>query len=165
MNSKFITFLFVATAVLSVLFAGMMIYVFVLRDSVLDEVVVERDGVTEIELVVDDLQLTPGAVKTYDVVLKSKDKGDYILDIFYNETVDGGMKDFVDVQIIYADEVIYDGTLTDLIGGREVMHPLTMERGMIYELTFVYSMPDTIGNEAQKTTTSFDISVAIMKED
>jgi hypothetical protein len=75
------------------------------------------------------------------------------------------MKQFVDVQILYAEEVIYDGTLTDLLGGREILKELSLERGVLYDLTFIYSMSDEVGNEAQKTTTSFDINVAIMKED
>ena len=165
MSSKFITFLFIAAAVMSVLFSGLMIYVFVLKDSILDEVVLVRDGVNEVELVVDDLQLTPGATKQYNIVLNSKETGSYTLDMLYNETVDGGMKQFVDVQILCAEEVIYDGTLADLLGGREILHSLTLERGMVYDLTFIYSMSDEVGNEAQKTTTSFDINVAIMSEE
>ena len=165
MSSKFITFLFIATAVISVLFAGLMIYIFVLKDNILDDVVLVRDGVNEVELVVDDLQLTPGATKQYNVVLKSKETGNYTLDIIYVETVDGGMKQFVDVQIFYGEQIIYDGTLTDLLGGREILQELALESGVLYDLTFVYSMSDEVGNEAQKTTTSFDINVAIMKEE
>ena len=165
MSNKFVTFLFIAAAVLSVLLAGLLVYIFVLQKNVLDEVVIKRDEVTEVELVVDDLQITPGAKKDYNVVLKAKDTGNYQLSILYDETVNGGMKDFVDVKIYYAGELIYNGTLTELVDGYEIVKNISIERGVLYDLTFEYSMSDTVGNEAQKTTTSFDILISVLKED
>ena len=144
MSNKFVTFLFIAAAVLSVLLAGLLIYIFVLQENVLDEVVIKRDEVTEVELVVDDLQITPGAKKDYNVVLKAKDTGNYQLSILYDETVNGGMKD---------------------VDGYEIVKNISIERGVLYDLTFEYSMSDTVGNEAQKTTTSFDILISVMEED
>ena len=164
-HNKFITFLFIAVAVLSVLLVGLLVYIFVIKQNVLDDVIIVRDGVNEVELVVDDLELVPGTVKKYDIVMKAKDSGNYALSIIYNETLDGGMKPFVDVQILYGEEEIYNGSLSYLISGKEVLKEMSFDRGRMYKVTFIYSMSESVGNEAQRTTTSFDINVAIMKED
>ena len=157
--------MFIAAMVLLCLIAIMLI-VFLHRahENFDDAVTVKANGVTESVFKVRDLTLTPTDVKEYDVNLYCEATGDYKISLDYREIHDGGMKDYVRVQIIFGEEVIYDGWLSDIIdkdiivdfvGELHETDPLT--------LTFRYEMPRNIGNEAQGTSADFDIVLTAKK--
>jgi hypothetical protein len=140
-----------------------MIYIFLIRGNVIEEITIDRDGVSELTLEVDDLRLVPASEKEYIVEMKAKATGHYTLSMFYYETDDGGMSQYVDVVISYMDNVVYEGRLSELIRGKEILCDIDLLDGSITELKFCYKMSEEVGNEAQGTTTSFNISLAIKR--
>lgn len=129
-----------------------------------DRITVEADGVTEKIVNIRDLKLTPTEKKEYSVNFYCAASGLYSFTVDYMEKKDGGMKNYVNVDIIFGDEVIYEGSLSELLDGDVSVEfegqlcdsePLTV--------SFAYEMPKDVGNEAQGTWSDFDIKFTVDK--
>ena len=125
---------------------------------------VREDGVTEDVFAIRDLQLCPTESKEYEIDLFCDASGDYNITMAYGERKQGTMKHYVDVVVKANGETVYQGKLSKLIDGKEIVsfdgtllaeHPLTV--------TVTYTMPYETGNEAQGTSADFDIHLKIQK--
>ena len=163
MKEKSINMLLVAMIMIS-LFAVMMIMFLYRADLKFENTVTVREnGVTESVLKVKELTLTPGAVRDYHVNLVCDATGMYHIYVDYEEIHNGGMKDFVDVRIMFGEQVIYDGCLKSLLDGEIVAFDGELDHAEPLVLSFYYEMPIETGNEAKGTSCDFDIVLTIRK--
>ena len=125
---------------------------------------VRENGVTETVIPVRDLILSPGVSKEYHVDLICDATGSFFITLEYEESFDGGMKHFVNTTILSNDTVIFNGPLTDLIDKKiPIEFEEVIDESDPVVITFIYTMPVEIGNEAQRTSSEFDIHVEIKK--
>lgn len=109
---------------------------------------------------VDELALKPGTDVTYNVNVHCKETNDYILSLDFVEYGSGTLDDFLDVTVKLDGSVIKQTKLSDLISGRQTIslnRNYTIGTTLQFEIT--YSMPLTVGNEAQGATCDFDMYV------
>ena len=161
------SFYILVTAILLLSSMALMLIVFLHQaDEVFEgSITVEENGITETTIPVRDLILTPGVQKDYHVNLICQASGHYFIHLDYQENHDGGMKEFVDVIIELDGAVVFDGPLTDLLDGGKVIETdgeLHADEPLV--VSFKYKMPIDTGNEAQGTSSDFDIHVIIEKE-
>ena len=131
-----------------------------------EDVTVTVNEFTTSSVPVRNLYLTPGDKKEYKVGVLCEASGHYYLFLDYEEEHDGGMKHFVNVEIWCEgiDEVVYEGPLTDLLDGEEIV---TLDGDLNsrdpLEIKIYYQMPITTGNEAKGTSADFNINLSIKK--
>lgn len=127
-------------------------------------IMVSSNGVTETTLAVRDLKLNPADKKEYSINLVCEASGSYDICLTYDETHDGGMKHFVNVKVFADEKNVYSGSLTDLLDkGTTVEFEGTLEAKKPLVVTIRYEMPYEIGNEAQGTSTDFDVTLKVVK--
>ena len=129
--------------------------------SISETVVVSVDGKAEKTLTVEQLSIYPGERRECIVFLKSELSGDYKATIDFEEKDNGGLKDFIDVEIYIGDEMVYNGNLIGLLSGRRVAFNLNLDNENTNQLKIVYIMDVNVGNNAQKTTASFYVKLKI----
>ena len=130
------------------------------------DITVDSDGETESILPVRDLTLHPTESREYNVNLFCLASGSYYIYLDYGETVDGGLKEFVDVTVSCGDDIIYEGGLAELLDTDIVLDfegELRSKDEPPLVLSFKYEMPAAVGNEAQGTYSDFDINLKIKK--
>ena len=94
-----------------------------------------------------------------------KAEGSYSVVLDYNETEDGGLKKFVDVEVKLNDETIYTDSLEDLLmEGETIDFSTDLFSATPAVIKIIYKMSDKIKNEAQETFADFDIKLSIEKE-
>lgn len=130
-------------------------------DNLDNIIIVDEDGAST-TLDIFNLTLSPGEVQEYEIDLESLHTGTYEITISLKEDDDGGLKDFVDVEIILIDRVIGTIKLKELLDNDfniKFEMDLTTEKkeGFIFK----YSMPIDIGNEAMKTYAKFTAHINI----
>ena len=164
MKNRSVNILIVALCLLIVLSVTLAIFIEKARQDFEGDLRVSANGVTEKIFVVRELSLNPTESRDYTVNLLCAASGVYNLTLDYNETRDGGMKDHVVVTMTLGDELIYAGTLANLLqDGVSVQTVCTLEEKDSIPLKVHYEMPHHIGNEAQGTSADFKISLAIKK--
>ncbi|MBQ8425023.1 MAG: hypothetical protein IJX17_03260 [Clostridia bacterium] len=135
------------------------------HDDFGEEIIIESNGQTVKNFSIDDLMLNPGQSKEYSVNLICKAEGTYLIILDYNETKDGGLKGFVDVDIFVNDNIIETKKLDELLTDNvtiEFSEDLYGDKPVV--LKFVYKMSNNIKNEAQETYADFDLKLTIEKE-
>lgn len=160
------SFYILVTAILILCVMALMLIVFLnwADEEFEDSIMVEEKGVTETLIPVRDLTLTPGAKKEYHVNLICEATGVYFIHLDYQETHDGGLKEFVKVEIELGGELIYEGGLSELLDGLVIETEGELVADDPIVATFRYEMPLEIGNEAQGTSSDFDIHIIINKK-
>lgn len=133
-----------------------------------DEVTVTVNNVTTSVVPVRNLQLYPGNSKEYKIDVLCRATGHYYLYLDYEEVFNGGMKHFVNVTVMREgmEGVIYKGPLTELLDEEEnVIISLdgNLDAKDPLEITIIYEMPVSIGNEAKGTSADFNINLSIKK--
>lgn len=164
MKNRSINMLIVAIVVITAMSIMLLLFLDDAHRSFEGDITVKENGVTESVIPIRDLTLTPGVSKEYEVNLVCKATGSYHISLDYIEEADGGMKQFVNVEILADGEQIYEGALTELIDGEpNIVFDAELDDARPTVLTFIYEMPVDTGNEAQGTFSDFDISIAIKK--
>lgn len=124
---------------------------------------VSADGVTEETFTVTGLTLYPSQSKEYSIDLICDVTGDFQVDLFYSETADGGLKDYVNVTVS-SGEYLFEGGLADLYASDSgVSSQSTIWASNPTTVSIVYAMPSGVGNEAQNTYSTFDVLLRIRK--
>ena len=126
------------------------------------EVVVNGDETHEV-LEVADLKLIPSESKEYRIEITSHSTNEYSVTLDFVETNDGGMKEFVDVRLELDGQVLYEGKLMDLFGDFTIDFNVFLKAKEASTVSIVYSMDSTVGNEAKKTFSDFNIDLKINK--
>lgn len=163
MKEKSLNMLLVAMVLLSLLAVMMIMFLYRADLKFENSITVTENGVTESILTVKDLTLTPGAARDYHVNLVCDATGLYHIIVDYEEVHDGGMKDFVDVRIMFGEREIFNGCLGRLLDGEIVTFDGELDHSEPLVLSFYYEMPIETGNEAQGTSADFDIVLTIRK--
>lgn len=124
-------------------------------DNLDNIIIVDEEGAST-TLDVFNLSLVPGEAKEYEVNLESLNDGTYEITLILKENDDGGLKDYVDVEIILVDRVIGSIKLRDLLDNdfkiKFEMDLTTKEKEVFI---FRYTMPIDVGNEAMKKYAKF----------
>lgn len=117
---------------------------------------------TKENIKVSSFYLTPGNSYQDDIFLVSSEKNTFDVTLKYNLEHDGGMIKYTD--------------LTIKVGEKEVLTKTSIEDAFINPITFnmdlsliknsfslIYSMDESVGNEAYQTSMSFNIDVIIKR--
>ena len=164
MKTKSLNMLIVAFVLLGLMAVMIITFIEDTHDNFEKNITVDADGVTEEVLAVRELMLNPTESKEYSVNLVCAASGAYRIFLDYEEKSDGGMKPFVDVIVKSNDKVVYSGNLVELIDGKKTVEfdgELFAEDPLV--VTVCYTMPGSVGNEAQGTFTDFDVRLKIEK--
>lgn len=159
---KSLASLVVALLLLSVMAIILIFYVEEDLPRLSETVTVTSDGVLEETLVVDDLTINPGEKRECVIFLKSELDTDFDVTLKFEESFDGGLKSFIDVEIFSGDERVYIGVLAELLSGQAVEFNEDLSNQPTL-LKIIYKMPVQTGDEAQNTTASFYIRLKIQK--
>ncbi len=161
-KTKSLAALVVALLLLSIMAIILIFYVEEDLPRLSETVIVTSDGVLEETLVVDDLTINPGEKRECVIFLKSELDTDFDVTLKFEESFDGGLKPFIDVEIFSGDKKAYSGSLTELLSGQAVEFNEDLSNKPTL-LKIVYKMPVQTGDEAQNTTASFYIRLKIQK--
>ena len=105
--------------------------------------------------------LKPGDVREYKINLKGKSAGIYTLKLDFVETDNGALKNYVDVALQYGGKS-FTYKLSELLEGKTVSFECHIgTKATVIEL--IYSIPQDIGNEAQKATCDFKVNLTAEK--
>ena len=159
---KSLASLVVALLLLSVMAIILIFYVEEDLPRLCETVTVTSDGVLEETLVVDALTINPGDKRECVIFLKSELDTDFDVTLKFEESFDGGLKPFIDVEIFSGDERVYIGVLAELLSGQAVEFNEDLSNQPTL-LKIIYKMPVQTGDEAQNTTASFYIRLKIQK--
>ncbi len=124
------------------------------------EVVVELDGQTQKELSVSLTDFYPGCEdKTYTIVLKAKEAGEYSVSLTFAKTGDVGLAPYVDVELYGQEKTLAEGKLSEFLNGKKTSIKTTLAAGETQEIKVTYGMGLEIGDEAQGQIADFKIVV------
>ena len=164
MKERSLNILLVGIMLLTLLAIMMVFFLYRADLKFENNITVTENGVTESVMKVKDLTLTPGAQRDYHVNLICDATGGYHFFIDYEEVYDGGMKDFVNVRIMFGEQEVYYGRLKTLLDEGEIpTFDGILDHADPLVLSFYYEMPIETGNEAQGTCADFDIIITIKK--
>ena len=164
MKNKNINMLIIALLLLGSIAFSLIAFLTKVKEDFQENITVSESGVTEKAVKVRNLSLNPTDSREYSINLVCEASGKYLVSIEYDEKDDGGMKEFVNVTIKANDDMVYEGTLIDLIDNA----PTVEFEGELYAkdpvvITINYAMPYEVGNEAEGTSADFDVIVKIAK--
>ncbi len=116
----------------------------------------EVNGTEVFERKVDLPSLRPGEDFEYKVKFKSRAADDYDIGIEFKEVGESTLKDFVNVEICYGEEV-YVHTLCEMLDENKKVNFVCALGEEPAQITIRFSMPEEVGNEAQGTVADFDV--------
>lgn len=164
LKTKSIALLLFAMGLISVMAISLVFYVKEDAPSLSERVTVQANGVTEETLTIKGLTINPSEKRECVVFLTSEIESYFSTTITFEEISDSGLKPFVNVEIFLDQQSVYNGTLSQLLGGYEVCFFNELDKETSSLLKIVYEMPEETGNEAQSTIASFYIKIKIEKE-
>ena len=164
MKNRSVNILIVSFILIGLFAVALIVFLEHTKDTFAENITVSSEGVTESLLPVRDLRLHPTESKEYSVNLVCAASGGFHVTLDFEEKADGGMKEFVTVTVRCDGELLYEGPLTELLDG-DVAVQFEVE---LYEkdprvISFTYTMPRDVGNEAQGTYSDFDMHLMIEK--
>ena len=164
MKNRSINILIVALLLAAVMSVMLIVFIEEAHNNFEKNITVEANGVTESVIPVRDLQLVPTEKKEYSVNLVCEASGGYFVFLDFVEKKDGGMKPFVVVTVSCDGELVYKGSLAELLDTDKIVEFVsTLEADDPSVITFEYQMPRETGNEAQGTYSDFDVKLSIKK--
>lgn len=148
---------------LMIIFGAILTIIMLFRTSFYDSknvyVKIGKTNVEEIE----EISLKgfyPGTKQEYVLNITSEVPGEYSLDFIFKEIEDKGLKNHIIVSIVYDNVTQYEGRLSDLFDERtQIRLGTSLDETLPIKVTVTYSMPREVGNEAQLTSTLFDIII------
>ena len=164
MKAKTFGIFIVAFILLAAIAVSLYVLIAYAKEVFPENITVHSEGVTESILPVRDLRLNPSESKSYSVNLVCEASGLYLVTLDFIETLDGGMKDFVNVTVLSDGTEVYSGALGKLISGEinaQFEAELSADDPVV--ITVLYQMPRGIGNEAQGTYSDFDVKLSVKK--
>ena len=124
------------------------------------EVKVEDGSETEIEF--KELEFYPGASYDYTIKLKTNKTAKFGISFDFNAEETSELGQYVKVKIIDSKaNVLYDELIKDAIDGEVFTVDLDLVKKQDEELTVVYYMESTVGNEAKNLDFLLDLVVTI----
>ena len=96
--------------------------------------------------------------------LKCEVEGEYNVTVSFKELTNGGLKNYTDLRVLLGDEVIHESKLSEVLDFRnpvEIKFTCELDMKSTVPLTFEYSMPEGVGNDAKRTTAKFNTNILI----
>ncbi len=164
--SKLATTILVAALCLLAVMGGLLAaHVQMAHEDFEENITVSKEGTTTSTVAVHDLALLPAASRTYTVHLRCKASGTYRILLSYEEKANGGLKPFVNVTVRADGEIVWNGTLQELLDGNTCpTFSGELQEKDSFDVQITYDMPQEIGNEAKDTFADFDVHFTIEKE-
>lgn len=126
-------------------------------------VTLSGEGTTSERLQVENLALIPGGTAEYAVQISCAESGKYAVDMYFQETEDKGMAQFVDVQILLGEEIVAEDALYELLAGEKLRFQQAFTVETPIEYTVRYAIGEEKGNEVMGTSTSFNLIISAKK--
>lgn len=127
------------------------------RSNIIDVDV--ADG-TSSEVRFESLALIPGASSSYTVRLNSEVTDEYEVVLEFDGTASAGLCENLVVEIDCKGMANRKtAKLTELLSGKSIIIYDTLTEGEPYEIKITYHLPESVGNEAQNTEASFDLTI------
>lgn len=124
-------------------------------------ITVSADGETTHVLNFENLKVLPGKAVEYVVNLQSSLNGDFIISLDFINVLSGGLENYVIVETeINGDKRKY--SMTTLFNDVDIVYNSALFQSN--ELKIKYSIPDSVGNEAQGKFVKFDIKLKVANE-
>lgn len=157
--------LLVALCLLAIVSSLLVMFIGNTHEEFEQNITVNQDGQTDSVVAIRNLTLNPNESKQYSVNLVCDLSGSYIVDIDFIEIDDGGMKQYVQTVVRRDGIIIFSGGLDELLNTDKILSFESVLNGRNpVVLTFEYIMPYEVGNDAQGTTSDFDVNIKITKE-
>ena len=126
------------------------------RQNYSQKVVVEGDGILDKPLHFSPPNLAPGESTVCKINLVSRSSGDFHILLDYVGLEEGNLNEFVRVTVC-CDTWSEVYGLSDLVAGQKVEFDTRCVADEIKTITIEYSIPSSVGNEAQGKVTSFEV--------
>ena len=154
---------------------------FVLFNNNRDKGIIENmtiSGVEQSETVkewtISNLCLAPGDKDERKINLNFQSDGDYKIILEFTETYDGGLKEYIDVTIMYGQTTVEDQTsLEELFTENTVDYNYTHDSDAVgvVPLTVIYKMPVTVGDglsvdeqrQIMGTSSKFNLKITVKR--
>ena len=145
-------------AMLSVfILAGSSLFVYIFTEIDGEEIVEVKISENEPGVVkFEGLGLSPGERCEYSVKLNSSVIDTASVSFDFTEIGDSLMKDYVYVTVEADGEEIYRALLSDCLLGEKIIFDY---KKLTEEFKIIYSMPESVGNEAQNTEAHFELLI------
>ncbi len=158
-------FLLITSCVL--ILTGVLLLVYMLSASNRGNIIDIDIGDSESKsLSFDGLYLLPGESQQYTLNLHTKEDGYHDITFEFSEDEFGELKNYLYVKITIGGRTLHDGVLSELLADEAEAIYYTMNSAYPEEVGIIYYMPESLGNEAQGTRTSFDLVIrADFRED
>ena len=130
------------------------------KNNVIDVNIDTKGSSESIEF--ESLDLIPGRSVEYTVKLHGEitEDCDITLD-FEDENKKLTLKNYVYAKIIVGEEIVCDELLSNLFEMKEELKLSSkLDRKGTYDISIIYYMPDTVGNEAQSAEADFKLNIA-----
>ncbi|MBR2377321.1 MAG: hypothetical protein IKA85_06115 [Clostridia bacterium] len=131
------------------------------RDGFKKEIKIVQDGTTIDSLEIKSLNMHPGEIVNYQVVLNSTASGNYEVVMNFKEKEDGGLKNFIIVTIMDGNKEILNKKLSEVFTDGKIKMNCNITAFKSYVIDIKYTMPVETGNDAMSTNASFDIEFTI----
>ena len=163
MKAKSLNILLVAFLLIGIFSIMLITFLGQVHEDFPKNITIDAGETSDTVFTVRDLQLSPAEYEEYTVNLVCGASGSYHISLEYTQTRDGGMSGFVNVVVTSGDQVVYQGPLDALFQGEVVTFDGELRAKDPLPVTIRYEMPYEIGNEAQGTSSDFDVRIAIEK--
>ena len=163
MKSKSLNILLVSFFLIGIMSVMLITFLGQAHEDFPKNITINADETTESVYAIRNLRLTPAQQEKYVVNLVCAASGRYHIYLEYDETDDGGMKEYVIVTVQSGEQTVYQGPLTTLLDGYEVAFDGELKSDDPLPVTICYEMPYTVGNEAMGTYVDFDVCIQIEK--
>lgn len=120
-------------------------------------VTLSTEGVTQERLEFEALSLSPGQSREYTVNVSGGMDCPYAISLAFTQTAESTMRDFVNVKVYANGELLADSSLASLFAGETIALSHTFGKDETLGITVRYEMPESVGDEAQGTSASFDL--------
>lgn len=161
MRKRYAILIIVLVLVVSVL-TGVFVYQYMQDETATfeEDIVLSLDGEKQKTLSVTDLNLVPGQVKECKVTLQASNVGDYVVTVNFEKKSNGTLDKYLDVEL-RVKGTTQTRALDELLTANGNAIAFTVDAGEQEILTIRYIMPETVGDEAQGASCSFDVILGV----
>ncbi len=162
MRKRYASLIIVLALVISVL-TGVFLYQYMQDETGTfeEDIVFSLDGETQKTLSVTDLNLVPGQEKECKITLNASNVGDYVITVDFKKSADGTLDKYLDVELAVKGTSQTRPLEEVLSMGNGEAITFTVDAGTSEILTIRYIMPETVGDEAQGASCSFDVVLTV----
>lgn len=156
-------FILVASVITTVLCCSILSFYAYSKDDT--PLIILKDGESAEQVRIELDNFAPGVEKNYKFEFKAEKKGDYSIEVDFEETKTGELKKYLEVVIKVNGEVLCFTDLNKLFNGeKEIKIEEDFIKNEILEFEICYKMPATVGNEAENAEADFNMIIKMAKE-